>query len=159
MPMTFARAFLLFFPLIFILLTVLEVSPGRLVFNSLLFSLMLAWVTRVLTRTPRTCVDSDLFDLEQRRRVEKRRFRARMRRAEGLVKKNADEALGLVEEVLAENPVFAEALYLRAVIRARRNETGAALADLRLAMQNSLVDDPCFKKASRLHSELIGREI
>jgi len=156
---TFARAFLFFFPPVFILLTIAGVSPAKLVFNSLLISLMLAWVARVLSRSPRRCPDSELFNLEQRRRAERRRFSAELKKAERLAEAgDIQEAAGIVDKVLAESPYFPEALYVRAVIHAERGEDEEALARLRLAMQNAPVEDRCFRRASALHSEIIMRK-
>ena len=154
--MSFARAFLLFFPLVFILLSLLKVSAGRLVFNSLLFSLMLAWVTRVLSRGPRRCVDSLLFDFEQRRRAERRRFSGRLKEAEKMLGKGETAAAAAkVDGVLSESPLYPEALYLKALIRWERGDREGALADLRLAMQNAAVEETSFRKASELHARIM----
>ncbi len=158
--LTFSRSFLLVFPLVFIALYAIGLSPGKVVYYSLLVSFMLGWIIRVLTHTSSRCLESSLYEQEQIDLADEKRFTPKLEEAEKLKKRGEyGEAEKIINNIIALRPRYVPGLWFKVQIL---NATGGDDAEirryLRLVMENTPVEDRIFKLASDMHEKLIKRE-
>jgi|GEM_PF-4844366 len=156
--MTFARSFLLVFPLAFVGLYLVGLPPAKVAGYSVLISLMLGWVIRILSRSPSRCLDSSLYEYEQIEKADQKRFAPDMEKAEGL-KKEGDFAGAekIVNNIIALRPQYVPGLWLKALIlEAADGDKEEIKSLLRRVMENAPVEDKVFKLASKMHDQMIS---
>jgi len=153
----FFRCFIAAFPAIFLALTFLGLSPAKVAWYSMIMSFMISWVVKVLLQGSGRCVDSPLYGIEQRKRADRKRFMAEVDKARLFRRRGEwDHAIDILDQVLARNPKYVPALFMKAEILAESGGDDREVRRyLRLTMQNAAIEDKYFKWASEKHWEIV----